>query len=88
MNLHSHLVEAALVDGAEAAAAVVAEGGRRGAEASVVMDRILELLDLGVLGVQFLLEALQLELLGLKLLIATCKFGLQIGDSHPAHQDG
>ena len=60
MDFHSHPVEAAgtLVDDTEAAVAVVAQGRRRAAQAVVVANGILELVDLGDLGLQFPLEVL------------------------------
>lgn len=58
VNLHSHPLETTgtLVDDAEVAVAVVAKGRRRVAQAVGVADSILELVDLGDLGLEFPLE--------------------------------
>ncbi len=58
VDLHSHPVEAAgtLVDDTEAAVAMVAQSRRRAAQAAVVANSILKLVDLGDLGLQFPLE--------------------------------
>lgn len=60
MDLHSHPVEAAgtLVDDTEAAVAVVAQGRWRAAQAVVVANSILKLINLGNLALQFTLEML------------------------------
>ncbi|TNN55422.1 hypothetical protein EYF80_034372 [Liparis tanakae] len=83
VDFHSHPVEAAgtLVDDAVAAVGAVVARGRRGAaQAGVVADGILELVDLGRLGLQFHAEMLYLELLGAKLQVPMCQLRLQVVD--------
>lgn len=60
VDLYSDPVEAAgtLVNDAEAAVAVVAKARRQEAQAVVVADSILELVNLGDLGLQFPLDML------------------------------
>jgi len=82
VDFHSHPVEAAgtLVDDTVAAVAAVV------AHAGVVADGILELVDLGSLGLQFHVEMLYLELLGSKLQVPMCKLRLQVGNPQPEDQ--